>query len=254
MINRIASLGTAFPYNQIVNTYGTTSTARYTFAPGLSYNPASSTTVRNVAEIGVANGTANNLGTSYWYPNKLGGMVFINNVGGYNPGAGKTITTGYNTGNAFSAVIAWEFVSANLTYGADIIMGAYASSTHDWWVGVTGYSTTQPYWFSRNGVGYTSTLVPTAGRRYIAAVGNDYTGNTGYFGIWDSAGNSYTTTTTGVQLSTAGVVGIGKYGGYVDNYMPNIYVGDFWYTNAFVGSTYLLQVKNSIKPRYGISV
>lgn len=242
--------GGSFPYNKVVSTYGTTSSARYTFGQGLSYNPVKDSTIRNVAEIGVANGTANNLGTSFWYPSKLGGMVFLNNTTGYNPGLGKTITTGYNTGNGYSAVLAWEFVSANLTYGADIVMGAYASSTHDWWVGHSGGN----YLYSRNGTTLTSTLTPTAGRRYIAAVVNDYSGNSSYFGIWDSAGNSYTTTGTGLQQSTAGVVGIGKYGGFNDNYLPNIYVGDFWYTNGTYSSSDMVSIKDSFKARYGISV
>jgi hypothetical protein len=49
--------------------------------------------------------------------------------------------------------------------------------------------------------------------------------------LWDSAGNSYTSSTIGAYAaSTAGIIGIGKYGGYNNTYMPRIALGHyhFW--------------------------
>jgi len=137
-------------------------------------------------------------------------------------------------------------------YGADIIMGAYQGSSHDWWIGQTGYSSTQPYSVSRNGT-FLSTLgtAPVVGRKYIACFGNSVSTSSTYFQLWDNAGNWYSSgnTVPAVSLSTAGVVAVGKYGGWNDNYMPRIYVGEAWYC-TFLPYTTTWTLYNYIKKKY----
>ena len=218
--------GTAFEFNYLA--WATSSTfIRYCFSQGYSYNPWRNSTVYDVGG-GSSNGTANNLGTSFYYPNRSFGVVHLNNPSNYNPGAGKTIYTGAASSNSFTAVVCWIQNTFNQQYGVDIIMGAYASSTHDWWFGFApNYPQTERYKIAINGTVTASTIIPTVGRRYIAVFSNSYSLATGWAYIYDDQGNEWFAGVGGVQLSTAGNIGIGKYGDYVDNYMPNIYVTDF---------------------------
>jgi len=242
--------GSAFPYNPSAGG----SVYRYNLSQGRSYNPIKSTSnFLDVSGNGVT-GTAYQLSSQY-YPWKFGGMVFLNNTTGYQPtkGNGLTVNLNVNTTNTFTFIVAWEFVAANLTYGADIIAGAYAVSTHDWWIGIT--SASLPYNWYRNGTGVALGTAPVAGRRYIAVIGNDSTTNSGYFYLFDSSGGSYSTTTIGgVALNTAGVISLGKYGNFDDNYMPRCYYGDAIYSNTYLSTTAALAIKDKIKYRYGISV
>ena len=244
--------GSAFPYNPSAgaNVY------RYNMSQGRSYNPKKSTSnFLDVSGNGVT-GTAYQLSSQY-YPWKCGGMIYLNNTTGYQPTQGNGLTANLNvsTSNEITFIVVWEYVASNLTYGADIIAGAYAGSTHDWWIGQASYSATQPYQFFRNGTGVTLGTAPVAGRRYIAVVGNSYSTNAGYFYLFDSAGNSYNNTAIGgVQLSTAGPISLGKYGGWNDNYMPRCYYGDAIYSNTYLSTTAALAIKDKIKYRYGISV
>jgi hypothetical protein len=244
--------GSAFPYNPSAGG----SVYRYNLSQGRSYNPKRSTSnFLDVSGNGVV-GTAYSISNEY-YPSKYGGMIYLNNTTGYQPtqGNGLTVNLAVSTSNEITFIVAWEYVASNLTYGADIIAGAYAGSTHDWWIGQTGYSSSQPYWFSRNGTGYTLGIAPVVGRRYIAVVGNSSSTNAGYFYLFDSAGNSYSNTSIGgVQLSTAGPIALGKYGGWNDNYMPRCYFGDAIYSNTYLSTTAALAIKDKIKYRYGISV
>lgn len=180
-------------------------------------------------------------------------MYYLNNTSGYSSSSlGLTLQLGSSTSDNFTVWVAWEYVASNLTYGADIIMGAYQGSSHDWWIGQVGYSASQPYYVSRNGTALaTLGTAPVVGRKYIACFGNSTAAGTTYFQLWDSAGNFYSTgnTTPAVTLNTAGVVAVGKYGGWNDNYMPRIYVGEAWYTiYTAYSDTYTLY--NIIKRKY----
>lgn len=246
--------GSAFPYNPSAGG----SVYRYNLSQGRSYNPIKSTSdFLDVSGNGIV-GTATQVSSEY-YPWKCGGMVYLNNSTGYNPtfGQGKTIYLNIGTSDNFTFIVGWEYVASNLTYGADIIAGAYANSTHDWWIGQYSFSASQPYQFLRNAASNIATLgtAPVAGRRYIAVVGNSLATNAGYFYLFDSAGNSYSNTSIGgVQLSTAGPIALGKYGGWNDNYMPRCYFGDAIYSNTYLSTTAALAIKDKIKYRYGISV
>ena len=249
-------IGSAFPYN--VGIYSQAGTNFYTmsnFRQGLSYNPLVSTTaVKDISPYNVGS-TAYNITASDYYPNRWGGMVFLNNTTGYNPGAGKYILSSGNFLSEFTFIISWEYVASNTTYGADIIMGAYNSSSHDFWLGTSGYGVT-PYIFSRNGSAVSSGISPVAGRRYIAMVNNSAYYNTGYFAIYSSAGESYVNTSIGgVNLSTAGNPALGKYGNYNDNYLPRVLIGDWvlsWeYPNNFTYAN-ANKILQSLKPKLGI--
>jgi hypothetical protein len=118
-----------------------------------------------------------------------------------------------------------------------------------------------PYIFSRNGSGVSSGISPVAGRRYIALIGQSQYFNTGYFAIYSSAGQSYVNTSIGgVNLTTAGSPALGKYGGFDDNYLPNVLIGDwlsgFEYSdNSYPqGFTYAKAnaILQSLKPKLGI--
>ena len=247
--------GSAFPYNPSAGA----SVYRYNLSQGRSYNPKKSTgDFLDVSGNGIV-GTAYQLSSEY-YPWKFGGMVYLNNTTGYNPtpGQGKTIYLNIGTSDNFTFIVGWEYVASNLTYGADIIAGAYALSTHDWWIGQYSYSASQPYQFLRNGASNIATLgtAPVTGRRYIAVVGNSLSSNAGYFYLFDSAGNSYSNTSIGgLAMNTAGKIALGRYGQQgVDNYMPRCYYGDAIYSNTYLSTTAALAIKDQIKYRYGITV
>ena len=165
--------GSAFPYNPSAGA----SVYRYNLSQGRSYNPQKSAgDFLDVSGNGIV-GTAYQLSSEY-YPWKCGGMVYLNNTTGYNPtpGQGKTIYLNIGTSDNFTFIVGWEYVASNLTYGADIIAGAYANSTHDWWIGQYSFSASQPWQFLRNGASNIATLgtAPVSGRRYIAVVGNSF--------------------------------------------------------------------------------
>lgn len=229
---------------------------RWSLSQGRSYNPKRSTSqFLDVSGNGVT-GTAYQL-TNEYYPWRNAGMVYLNNTTGYQPTPGNGYTAYLNVGtsNTFTFIVAWEFVAYNGTYGADIIAGAYANSTHDWWIGQSGGSTA-PYGFSRNGGGYTLGGAPVVGRKYIAVVGNNSTTNAGYYYLFDSAGNSNSNTIIGgTALNTAGKIALGRYGDYgFDNYLPRVYIGDAIYSGTYLSTTDALAIKDRIKYRYGITV
>jgi len=248
-------IGNAFPYNLgIYNQAGTNFYTMQNFRQGLSYTPLASTTaVRDISPYNVGP-TAYNIAVSEYYPNRWGGMVYLNNTTGYNPGAGKYILSGGVYNSEFTFIFSWEYVASNTTYGADIITGAYAGSTHDYWVGTSGYGAS-PYIFSRNGSGVSSGITPVAGRRYIAMVSNSASTNTGYFAIYSSASESYVNTGIGgVTLNTSGSPALGKYGGWNDNYLPRVLIGDWilsWAPGSFT-YTDANKILQSLKPKLGI--
>ena len=161
-------VGTAFPYGLgYALTPGESFFTFHNFRQGLSYNPRNSlTAVRDLSTYAVTNTVAYNIAATDYYPNRYGGMVHLNNTTGYKPGTGCYILGGGNYSatygtTEFTIIISWEYVASNTTYGADIIMGAYAGSSHDYWIGTSGYGVT-PYWFSRNGSGVSSGQPPAA--------------------------------------------------------------------------------------------
>ena len=233
----------------------------HNFRQGLSYNPRNSlTAVRDLSTYAVTNTVAYNIAATDYYPNRYGGMVHLNNTTGYKPGTGCYILGGGNYSatygtTEFTIIISWEYVTSNTTYGADIIMGAYAGSSHDYWIGTSGYGASA-YQFFRNGSGVSSGITPVAGRRYIAMINNSAYSNAGYFAIYSSAGESYVNTSIGgVNLSTAGSPALGKYGGWNDNYLPNVLIGDWllsWeyqFNFTYAKANAILQ---SLKPKLGI--
>jgi hypothetical protein len=252
MISLTGQNGMNLPRNTLLSSgYTTGQFLRYGFGQGLSYSYNSSVMRDLFAN---ANGTVRNQSSTLYYPNKYYGMYYLNNTSGYSASnLGNTLELGTSTSNDFTVWVVWEYVASNLTFGADIIMGAYQGSTHDWWIGQTGYSASQPYWVSRNGTALaTLGTAPVAGRRYIACFGNSIIEGKTYFRLWDSAGGAYGTgnTTPAVNLNTAGVVGVGKYGGFNDNYMPRIYVGEAWYC-VYMPYSDTATMYNFIKQRYG---
>ena len=255
-------VGTAFPYG-LGYAYqpGENFFTFHNFRQGLSYNPRFSTSaVRDLSTYAVTNTVAYNIAATDYYPNRYGGMVHLNNTTGYNPGAGKYILGGGNYSatygtTEFTIIISWEYVASNTTYGADIIMGAYAGSSHDFWIGTSGYGPSA-YIFSRNGSGVSSGITPVAGRRYIAMINNSQYYNSGYFAIYSSSGQSYVNTGIGgVNLTTSGSPALGKYGGWNDNYLPNVLIGDWLLSWELpTGFTYAKAnaILQSLKPKLGI--
>lgn len=228
----------------------------HNFRQGLSYNPRNSlTAVRDLSTYAVTNTVAYNIAATDYYPNRYGGMVHLNNTTGYKPGTGCYILGGGNYYSEFTFIISWEYVASNTTYGADIIMGAYAGSSHDYWIGTSGYGPSA-YQFFRNGSGVSSGITPVAGRRYIAMINNSVSYNQGYFALYSSAGESYVNGGIGgVNLSTAGSPALGKYGGWNDNYLPNVLIGDWllaWESPAYFTNAKAVAIMNSLKPKLGI--
>jgi hypothetical protein len=229
MISLTGTNGLTLPYNPLLGSTG--NFLRYNFGQGLSYS-VNSSTMRDL--YGNSNGIVRNQSSTLYYPNKEYGMYFLNNTSNYSSSnLGNTLELGSATSDNFTVWVVWEYVASNLTYGADIIMGAYQGLSHDWWIGQAGYNPANPYSCSRNGVTLaTLGSAPVPGYKYIACFGNSVTLGSTYFQLWDSGGNSHSTgnTTPAVSLSTAGPIGVGKYGGYIDLFMPRIYVGEVWFT------------------------
>jgi hypothetical protein len=133
-------------------------------------------------------------------------------------------------------------------------MGAYASSVHDWWFGFApNYPQTERYKIAINGTVMASTIIPTIGRRYIAIFSNSYSLADSWLYIYDDQGNEWFGVSGGAQLSTAGNIGIGKYGDYVDNYMPNIYVTDFLF-GPYVATGNVTPLVRMFKSKLGFPV
>lgn len=244
MIGRNLSNRTQIPYNQALKYGYIAPTVWYDFSIGYGGNVP---IARDLTGNGY-NGTLNNLSSS-WLPSSHGGMMNLNNTSGYNPGAGKTIVLPITSVDSYSFVIGFELTGMNLTYGADIIVGAYNSSTHDWWFGLnsSGY-----FVFSRNG----STVIlnaqtPQTGRRFLIRVNS----STSQYGvkIWDSFGTSWgSAATVGASASTAGNIGIGKYGNYVDNYLSNIKLSNFLYWSGSQDGGIQDETINTYKYKLGI--
>ncbi len=224
-------------------------TVRYEFTQGYGANALQGATIPDLSGNGNT-GTVNNINSSEWLPSSFAGLLKMNNQS--NTG-NKTILcpSGITHGNDFSVHIGFQWVQMN---GFPcVITGGYGYGTHDWWIGA---NTLGDYVrFSRNGVGLLSSTTTMVNNAYymIGAV-NNYTANTTIFKIWRAAGlDTVTTTSAAYPMNTAGRVGICKYGGYTDNFTPNINIGHFlWWNNAALSSSELDDISNRYKHKYGL--
>jgi len=181
-------------------------------------------------------GTINNMTNGNWWGAYRGGMLDINNTTNT---SGKTILCpNIAHQNDFSVHIGFstgETATGAMTGYPCIVCGAYAYGANDWWIGWN--DTYGPMRFSRNGTGVlsASSYGYTQNTFYMVAVTNDYTGGGAgsIFKIYRANGTDGATATGGpYAMSTAGRVGICKYGGYTDNFQSAIRIGHFMFWNG----------------------
>jgi len=234
MIKTNLSNRTQMPYNQSLLYGFTNPDVWYDFSMGYGGNVP---IARDLTGNG-NHGTLNNLSSS-WLPSSYGGMMNLDNTTAYNPGAGKSIvlpTLSTNSYGWYSFIIGFELGNYSLQSGASIIVGAYNYSSHDWWFGLNGNGY---FSLSRNGstIAFNS-QVPQIGRRYIVRLASDHVGYN--VNIADNTGVTWGQSAfVGALASTAGNVGIGKYGNYVDNFLGNIKLGFFmYYSGDNAGNVY----------------
>ena len=228
-------------------------TVRYEWTNGWGGATTSAGTITDLSGNG-NNGTVNNMTTSNnWLSTHSGGMIQIDNT---SVNGTKSVLTpsGITHSNTYSVSIGFQFIQMN-GY-PNIICGAYASSTHDWWV---GWNTTNGlFQYSRNGVAYLSaSTTPVANYYYIVGISNNYFTNTSVFNIYFMPQNGYSfskdtvSMSNAYQASTAGRVGICKYGGYNDIYTPYLRVGHFlWWNGAALTDSEHDTVANLYKLKY----
>lgn len=187
-----------------------------------------------------------------YYPLENSGLIKLNNStcnGTY------YITTPLNPSvNEYSFFMGFRLdaIQNSGCFNAEIFTGAYAFSTHDWWCGIQGTTII----FSRNGNLISTGITAVVGRYYIIGLGNIFVQGTGAFGLWDSAGNSYTSSTIGAYAaSTAGIIGIGKYGGFANTYMPRITLGHYhFWSGTGLSLTEITNLKNQYRMKYRITI
>jgi hypothetical protein len=210
-------------------------TIRYDFTQGYGGSAISSGgTIPDLSGNG-NNGTINNMtANSNWLANFRGGMLDLNNTTNT---SGKTIQCANITHqNDYSVHIGFATGPSGAMVGYPcIICGAYAYSSHDWWLGWN--DTYGPMRYSRNGVGVLSSSAYgyTSNTFYMVGITNDYTGGGAgsKFKIYKANGTDGATATGGpYAASTAGRVGICKYGGFSDNYQSAIRLGHFMFWNG----------------------
>ena len=211
-------------------------TIRYDFTQGYGASALTSfnTSIPDLSGNG-NNGTVNNMtADANWLGSFRSGMLDINNTTNT---SGKTIQCANITHqNDYSIHIGIQTGPSGAMVGNPcIICGAYASSTHDWWVGWN--DTYGPMRYSRNGTAVlsASSYGYTANTFYMVAVTNDFTGGGAgsIFKIYRANGTDGATATSGTfAASTAGRVGICKYGGFNDNYQSAIRLGHFMFWNG----------------------
>ena len=209
-------------------------TIRYDFTQG--YGGSVGSTIPDLSGNGNT-GTINNMTpNSNWLGMFRGGMLDLNNTTNT---SGKTIQcANIAHQNDYSVHIGF-CTSANsggaMVGNPCIICGAYASSTHDWWIGWNNSFEAMRY--SRNGTAVlsASSYGGTSNVFYMVAVTNDFTGGGAgsIFKIYRANGTDGATATGGpYAASTAGRVGICKYGGFSDNYQSAIRLGHFMFWNG----------------------
>lgn len=207
-------------------------TIRYDFTQG--YGGSRGSTIVDLSGNGNT-GTINNMTVnSNWLAMFRGGMLDLNNTTNT---SGKTIQcANIAHQDDYSVHIGIQTGPSGAMVGSPcIICGAYASSTHDWWIGWNASGEAMRY--SRNGVGVlsSSSYGNTANTFYMVAVTNDFTGGGAgsIFKIYRANGTDGATATGGpYAASTAGRVGICKYGGFNDNYQSAIRLGHFMFWNG----------------------
>ena len=180
-------------------------------------------------------GTINNMtATSNWLGNFRGGMLDLNNT---TSTSGKTIQCANITHqNDYSIHIGIQTGPNGAMAGSPcIICGAYASSTHDWWIGWNTSGGAMIY--SRNGTVATSSSSygNLSNTFYMIALTNDFTGGGAgsIFKIYRVNGTDGAAISGGpYAASTAGRIGICKYGGFTDSYQSAIRLGHFMFWNG----------------------
>lgn len=207
-------------------------TIRYEFTQG--YGGSVGSTIPDLSGNGNT-GTINNMSPNInWEGIYRGGMLNMDNTTNT---SGKTIQcANIAHQNDFSVHIGFSTGPNGGMVGFPcIICGAYASSTNDWWIGWN--ATGESMRFSRNGTAVLSTSATgtVLSTFYMVAVTNDYTGGGAgsVFKIYKSNASETVTATGGpYAMSTAGRVGICKYGGFTDNYQSAIKLGHFMFWNG----------------------
>jgi hypothetical protein len=209
-------------------------TVRYEFTNGWGGATTSAGTMTDLSGNGNTGTVVGMTTNSNWLTNHRGGMLHIDNA---SVNGGKSVLTpsSITHSNTYSVSIGIQYIT--MQGYPNIICGAYASSTHDWWI---GWNTPgAAFTFRRNGVVLDATTIPAVNGTYIVGISNNSFTNTGVFNIYSlpSAAYSFTKETVTVSAaypaSTAGRIGICKYGGYTDFYQPNIRVGHFlWWNGA----------------------
>jgi hypothetical protein len=180
-------------------------------------------------------GILNNMtATSNWLGNFRGGMLDLNNTTNT---SGKTIQCANITHqNDYSIHIGIQTGPSGAMVGFPcIICGAYNGTGNDWWIGWNTSGDAMRY--SRNGVVVTSasSYGNLSNTFYMVAVTNDFTGGGAgsIFKIYRANGTDGATATGGpYAASTAGRVGICKYGGWTDNFQSAIRLGHFMFWNG----------------------
>ena len=207
-------------------------TIRYDFTQG--YGGSVGFTIPDLSGNGNT-GTINNMTPdSNWLGMFRGGMLDLNNTTNT---SGKTIQCPNITHqNDYSVHIGFCTGPSGAMVGNPcMICGAYAEGSHDWWIGWN--DTYGPMRYSRNGTAVlsASSYGYSANTFYMVAVTNDFTGGGAgsKFKIYRANGTDGATATGGpYAASTAGRVGICKYGGFSNNYQSAIRLGHFMFWNG----------------------
>lgn len=243
--------GSAFPYNPSAGS----TVYRWNLSQCRSYIPKKSTSLFLDYSENYVFGTAYSLNSDQYYPWKYGGMVHLDNPSGSaSPdGSGKTIDLNVNNTDNFTFILAWEFKSFN-GYGFsswDVLVGSHDYSRY--WCLVHSGSQGQ-YGLIINGNPYFLGPAPVVGTRYIAVIGHSYATNEGYFYLFDSSGNSNSNLYVSPLQSSTATIALGRFGGFPDTYLSNVFIGDAIYSTTYLSTTDALKIKDSIKYRYGITV
>jgi hypothetical protein len=210
-------------------------TIRYDFTQGYGASAltAFNTSIPDLSGNG-NNGTVNNMtADANWLGSFRCGMLDINNTTNT---SGKTILCPNITHqNDYSIHIGIQTGPSGAMVGFPcIICGAYNGSGNDWWLGWNSSGEAMRY--SRNGsaVLSSSSYGNLSNTFYMVAITNDFSGSGALsrFKIYRANGTDGATVTTGLAASSAGRVGICKYGGWTDNFQSAIRLGHFMFWNG----------------------
>jgi hypothetical protein len=180
-------------------------------------------------------GIVNNMtATSNWLGNFRGGMLDLNNTTNT---SGKTIQCANITHqNDYSIHIGIQTGPSGAMVGFPcIICGAYNGGGNDWWLGWNTSGEAMRYARNQVSVISSSSYGNLSNTFYMVALTNDFTGGGAgsIFKIYRANGTDGATATGGpYAASTAGRVGICKYGGWTDNFQSAIRLGHFMFWNG----------------------